>query len=333
MRKGKDRSVVGDGSNLAYIWHLLRFGPEVIQKAISRCPIALARAEYTSFLNNTSDKFRLGVTSGVIARLTPWLDPQIAAITEVTDFNRDALAGELFSFYFATAINKPEHSVVAAFTLNCLLDHLFDDQVQLDHPLTMLMDEFTNYGNIPHIQRKLAVVRNAQVGMVLGMQDIHQLFTVYSNYEAASILKKARTRVFFRPSDLDAEKISRALGKKTIEKRDYISNLVKREFVQELMSAGEVLNMDEDKMLVFTPGTRPVKASRINPGAYNGKLGEAVPDRDEIRVSEAIYSMSAEGARETEYEKEGKKQRNKYAKLPKDKKVRRGGDEWGCGEV
>ncbi len=288
LRKGKV-AAEGEKANLAYIRSLLREGPEEIGKVIENTKIDLARKEYRSFYKNTSPNFRYGVCSGLLVRLNPWVNPKIAALTEVTDFDPAVLKDQLFTFYFVTSTKRPQFKPVSALAFNYIFDLLQSPGFR--YPLTLFLDELTNYGYIPDLPDKLTHIRNQKIGAVLGIQHRIQLSKVYSEKDAHLLLTQPGTRIFFRPRDNDsALTISRSLGNANVKQRKVLSSgaIHEDERQKPLLDASEVERLPKEKIIVLTPNTNPLIADTIKLTEEEEKKIRIPLTRRAIRIEESL---------------------------------------------
>jgi len=294
LRAG-DRAVEGDNANLAHIRRLLREGPEEIGRVVQGSQIDLARREYNSFYKNTSPNFRYGVCSGLLVRLNPWVNPRIAALTEVTDFDPAALKDQLFTFYFVTSTKRPQFKPVAALAFN----HVFDllQTPGFRYPLTLFLDELTNYGYIPDLPDKLTHIRNQQIGAVLGIQHHIQLSKVYQEKDAQLLLTQPGTRIFFRPRDNDsALKISRSLGNTTVHQRKVLPSggIHDDERQKPLLDPSEVERLSKSKIIVLTPSTNPVLIDTFHPTEHDDLCTTPPPRRRKLVIDERLVRQAKE---------------------------------------
>lgn len=288
LRKGKV-SAEGEKANLAYIRSLLREGPEEIGKVMENTKIDLARKEYRSFYKNTSPNFRYGVCSGLLVRLNPWVNPKIAALTEVTDFDPGVLKDQLFTFYFVTSTKRPQFKPVSALAFNYIFDLLQSPGFR--YPLTLFLDELTNYGYIPDLPDKLTHIRNQKIGAVLGIQHRIQMSKVYSEKDAHLLLTQPGTRIFFRPRDNDsALTISRSLGNANIKQRKVLSSgaIHEDERQKPLLDASEVERLPKEKIIVLTPNTNPLIADTIKLTEEEEKKIRIPHSRRQIKIDERL---------------------------------------------
>jgi type IV secretion system protein VirD4 len=247
------------GEHLGYIRAMLREGPDGMAKELLASPVHEAKEDYRGFLNTSREGFRYGVVASLTTRLGLWTNPRIVALTQKTDIDFENLAREKFTFYLSVPANKGYLKPVAALIFNFLLswiqDHHFSD------PPFLCLDEFTNFGMIPDIARKLSIIRHQNISVMLGFQDFAQLEDVYDRTTAKNITKQPQTRIFFRPSEFEAaEAISKMAGKTTVHERKITSSgqIMEHETGRRLIEPEEVLTLDKEKMIVFTPGTPPL---------------------------------------------------------------------------
>ncbi|HMX44518.1 MAG TPA: type IV secretory system conjugative DNA transfer family protein [Candidatus Obscuribacter sp.] len=259
------RSTKGDGANLASIRRLLRTGPHGMVKELEGTRLAVARAEYEAFLNNSSPNFRFGVVSGLLARLSIFANPKVAAATEVTDFSLEELSKELFTMYLAVPVHRPDFLPLAALAFNFIFTFVLSKLDELKHPLTLYLDEFTNYGAIPGIGRYLTVIRNAGVGAVLGVQDLAQLELVYKDKLAQILWSQPRTKILFPPADdRMAERISKMLGLGTEQEVVAASgNLSNRQFPRPLIEPSDLMRLEKEGKYLVLSTTNPAKLDRL----------------------------------------------------------------------
>lgn len=294
LRKSKV-AAEGEKANLAYIRSLLREGPEEIGKLMENTKIDLARKEYRSFYKNTSPNFRYGVCSGLLVRLNPWVNPKIAALTEVTDFDPAVLKDQLFTFYFVTSTKRPQFKPVSALAFNYIFDLLQSPGFR--YPLTLFLDELTNYGYIPDLPDKLTHIRNQRIGAVLGIQHRIQLSKVYSEKDAHLLLTQPGTRIFFRPRDNDsALTISRSLGNANVKQRKVLSSgaIHEDERQKPLLDASEVERLPKEKIIVLTPNTNPLIADTIKLTEEEEKRIRIPLTRRAIRIEESLRQFKNE---------------------------------------
>jgi len=296
--------------HLGYIRALLREGPEGMEKIIKESPVEQVREDYRGFMNTSREGFRYGVVASLITRLGLWSSPKVVALTEKTDIDMDALAHQRFTFYLSVPANKPNLKPVAALVFNYLLNHIQNNH--FDDPPFLLLDEFTNFGMIPKINEKLSIIRHQKISFMLGFQDFAQLDNVYDRGVANDLRKQPRTRIFFRPADYEpAEAISKMAGKTTVFERTISSSgqIQEKEMGRWLIEPSEVMNLPDDRIIVFTPGTPPLMLPAYNWQAFSLATEHPPETRPEIVVSDETIQSCREAKRKQEWQKSWEKEK------------------------
>ena len=296
--------------HLGYIRALLREGPEGMEKIIKESPVEQVREDYRGFMNTSREGFRYGVVASLITRLGLWSSPKVVALTEKTDIDMDALAHERFTFYLSVPANKPNLKPVAALVFNFLLNHIQNNH--FDDPPFLLLDEFTNFGMIPKINEKLSIIRHQKISFMLGFQDFAQLDNVYDRGVANDLRKQPRTRIFFRPADYEpAEAISKMTGKTTVFERTISSSgqIQEKEMGRWLIEPSEVMNLPDDRIIVFTPGTPPLMLPAYNWQDFSLATEHPPEQGPEIVVTDETIQSCREAKRKQEWQRSWEKEK------------------------
>ena len=259
---------------------------------LSNTRTAIARREYRAYLKNTSLNFRNGIMSGLMMRLDLFTNSTVAALTEVTDFALDELKNKLFTIYLATPVHMSEYTPLAVTLFNFSLSMVLKDLDQFKHPLTIIADEFTNFGYLPDMPRYMTVIRNAGIGITLGIQDPVQLERVYKEKDARILFGQPRTKIFFAPADdLVAVRLSKMLGTKT-EREDVSASgqLSNREMPRPLVDASELMRLEKEQKYICLTATETIKLDPIKSWeVYQGPMSYDPPDRATVEVDENYY--------------------------------------------
>ena len=277
--------------NLGYVLRLLNKGAEGLEPVLQNSNIEEARDAYQGFLNNSTESYRNLVAGGLITRLDLWKDPRIKALTETTDIDYEAMAGQLFTWYLATPADKPELKPLAALVFNIALDVVGNSNFQ--YGVALFLDEFTNFGYVRGMPQKLSIIRHDKIPCVLGIQDYIQLEMLYQK-EAPLFLSQPGTRVFFRPNDQQtAERISKGLGivEETRRKITSSGQIHDEKDKYPLLSLDELLNLDATNLIAFTPKTRPLLKKALSWQDYEGETSECEyppPKRSLLDVDETL---------------------------------------------
>jgi type IV secretion system protein VirD4 len=245
------------------IRRLLAQSEKDIAIELHNSPSPLACREYQAFVGHSSDNYRHGVFSGLISRLNPWVTERIVRITCATDLDIEQLQNELFTFYFSVPSRRSDLKPIAALMLNFLIDIALS--ANFKNPLTLVLDEFTNFGYIPGIDQALSIIRRREMSAILGVQDFRQLKVVYGRDRAEIIASQPGTRIFFQPRDFKtAKEISDGLGQQTVLDTKFTDrgSVIERELGRPLMTASELMELG-DQILVLTPSCPPVVCKRF----------------------------------------------------------------------
>ena len=315
---GKKKAKEGGLSNLGHIRSLLRFGPIALNKLITSNGIPEARDRFDEFVRNSSPNFRLGVFSGLIQRLNPWLNPKLIKLTEVSDFSQEDLRQNLFTFYLAYPVHRQDYKPIMSLALNFLTKLAL--RKTFEKPLTLLLDEFAAYGNIPGIDILQATIRNRGIGIVLGFQDQQQLQKVYTAQEAEVLFTNTDTKILFATGSQKAQlQISQMLGKETRVKKQISSSghITKQTYGAPLMEPGEIgTRLKQGEVLVIRNKRNPLIAKTSDPGKYNAYETNYPPPQKPKKVIDPKIFDDIEEAEKLEFsEQEANGQISTYEKL------------------
>ena len=293
------------GENFGYIRRILREGPEGLIPILAASPVEEAREEFRGFSNTARDGFKYGVIAGLMQRLALWVNPRICALTGHTGIDLESLQSELFTFYLAVPAQKTHLKPVAALVFNFILDQALKHNFA--HPLYLSLDEFTNFGMIPSIAQKLSIIRHRNIGALLGVQDFIQLQQVYGKDDALLMRSQPGTKIFFRPRTFDvAKSLSEMGGMTTVYERKVSSSgqITERESGRMLIDPAEVLAMDEQQIIVFTPRTPPLMLPRFTWQDYEDATSFGAVGKPELVIDERLVRECAESKKPPEWEPE-----------------------------
>ena len=212
------------------------------------------------------------------------------ALTETTDIDLDALKDQLFTFYLAIPSRSRDAKLIGSLMVNFLLDHVLEIRPQMKYPITMLLDEFTNFGKISGIEDTLSIIRKNKIGLILGFQNYFQLEKVYSRDEAQIIIDQPATQVYFKQKTFrEARDLSEAIGRTTVEEATVSDSGRVQEFItgRQLITPDELISLTKE-VIVFTADTKPLRLPLTDPLAYEQALSYDAPTREKHQVSEFI---------------------------------------------
>ncbi|HEY9788207.1 MAG TPA: type IV secretory system conjugative DNA transfer family protein [Candidatus Obscuribacterales bacterium] len=307
---------------------LLLTGPTRLAEVLRDSPSMVARMEFEGWMRLSGQTdFRYGVFSGLITKLNPWMTDQMVTLTETTDIDLDALKNKLFTFYVAVPSRSRDSKLIGSLMVNFLLDHILEIRDELKHPITMLLDEFTNFGRIANISETLSIIRKNKIGLVLGFQNYFQLEQVYNRKEAQIIIDMPATQVYFKQKTFaEARQLSEAIGRTTIEEATVNDSGRVHELVQgrALITPDELINLNNE-VIIFTADTKPLKLPITSPTAYEHALAYEPPERKQHEVSEFVRQRGGIArAQAEEVEAASKSGRNSERRSSSNKRERRG---------
>ena len=271
-------------------WLLLQ-GPDRLADILKKSPSDVAQMEFEGWMRLSGEtNFKYGVFSGLITKLNPWMTDQMVTLTETTDIDLDALKEQLFTFYLAVPSRSRDSKLIGSLMVNFLLDHILEIREQMKYPMTMLLDEFTNFGKISGIGDTLSIIRKNKIGLILGFQNYFQLEQVYSRREAQIIIDMPATQVYFKQKTFqEARELSDAIGRTTVEEASVNDSGRVQEFIQgrHLITPDELISLNKE-VIIFTADTRPLKLPLTEPTAYEQTASYNPPVRDKHEVSEFV---------------------------------------------
>lgn len=320
---GKQKSKEGGPANLGHIRSLLRYGPLRLNEIINKNGIPESRDRFDEFIRNSSPNFRLGVFSGLIQRLDPWINPKLIKLTEVSDFTEQDLKKQLFTFYLAYPVHREDYKPMMALALNFLCR--LPLRQEFDRPLTLLLDEFAAYGHVPGIDNLQATIRNRRIGMLLGFQDMQQLQKVYTQHEADNLFTNTDTKIMFATGSPKTQQlISQILGQETRVKKQVSStgHVTKTTFGAPLLGPGEVgTRIKDGQVLVIRNRRNPLLADTCDRGKYNAYGTDyPPPSKPKKHIDPAIFDQVELAAQLEFSQDEADQQAIKYEQLWKAKR-------------
>lgn len=292
-------------------WLILQ-GPDRLSQILRRSPSDVAQMEFEGWMKLSGETdFKYGVFSGLITKLNPWMTDQMVTLTETTDIDLEEFKNRKFTFYLAVPSRSRDSKLIGSLMVNFLLDHILEIREEMKYPVTMLLDEFTNFGKISGIGDTLSIIRKNKIGLILGFQNYAQLEQVYSRREAQIIIDMPATQVYFKQKTFkEAKELSEAIGRTTIEEASVSDSGRVQEFIQgrALITPDELISL-KDEVIVFTADTKPLRLPLTSPTAYELALAYDAPVREKHEVSEFVRKRGhmARNQKKAQEEKEQQK--------------------------
>ena len=249
-----------------------------------------------------SEEVRGGWVANATRALNLWRDPIVAANSRTSDFRlRDIQYGKhQVSVYLVIPPGdlKRLSPLVRLFfqqLTDALTEQLKDehlgDEVESRHRLLMLMDEFPQFGNMSKIESAISYTAGYDIRWFFICQGLPQLDRIYGRDN--SILANCHTRLAYRCNDdKNAKRLSQLLGKATAVKeqegesgkKSVLSSMDKRslshvQYARDLMTPGELQQLDEERVVIMTAGKPPVLGHKLRyyehsefTNRYRGKI-------------------------------------------------------------
>ena len=229
-------------------------------------------------------KFKLaaGKTSKSIliscgARLAPFDIAELRELTFYDEMELDMIGDQRTAMFIIISDTDDTFNFLVAIMYTQLFNLLCDraDDVhggRLPYHVRLLLDEFSNIGQIPKFDKLIATIRSREISASIILQSQSQLKTIYKD-AAETILGNCDTMLFLGGKEGSTLKeISENLGKETIDlyntsdtrgqSRSYGLNYQKTG--KELMSRDELAVMDGNKCILQLRGVRPFLSDKFD---------------------------------------------------------------------
>ena len=238
----------------------------------------LAKRKPNSFAVRQYLKYKLasGKTARSIliscgARLAPFDIPQLREIMRYDELELDKLGDRKTSLFFIISDTDSTYNFIVALAFSQLFNLLCEraDNVfggRLPHHVRILWDEAANTGQVPQLEKLVAVIRSREVSLCLLYQQLSQCKAIYKD-NSETILGNMDSVVFLggRESSTIKEISENWLGKATIsmqtegrsrgQSESYNQNT--QRLGRELMTPSELSTMPGNKCILQLRGLPP----------------------------------------------------------------------------
>ena len=179
----------------------------------------------------------------------------IYIITPEGDTTFNWLAACLYSQIFTLLYKKGEENSVKR----------GNDDVSLDVPVRLLIDEMANIGSIPNFNEKLSTMRKYKISAMPIFQSRSQLDGCFDK-QAETMIENCDTMVFLGGAgEKTTKELSGKLGKETIKTFSYGQSYGKsgsssdnrQEIAHDVLSPDEIARLRNDECLIWIRGLRP----------------------------------------------------------------------------
>ena len=205
------------------------------------------------------------------ARLAPFDIPQLREIMSYDEMELDRIGDRKTAVFFAISDTTPTYNFLVALAFSQMFNLLCEraDNVhggRLPHHVRVLWDEAANTGQVPQLEKLVAVIRSREVSLCLFYQQLAQCKAIYDKH-AETILGNMDSVVFLggREASTIKEISENWLGKSTIsmqtdgrtrgQSESYSQNT--QRLGRELMTPSELATMPGDRCILQLRGLPP----------------------------------------------------------------------------
>ena len=205
------------------------------------------------------------------SRLAPFDIPQLREIMSYDELELDRIGDRKTAVFFTISDTTPTYNFIVALAFSQMFNLLCEraDNVhggRLPHHVRVLWDETANTGQVPSLEKLVAVIRSREVSVCLFYQQYAQCKAIYKD-NAETILGNMDSVVFLggRESSTIKEISENWLGKATIsmqtegrshgQSESYNQNT--QRLGRELMTPSELATMPGDKCILQLRGLPP----------------------------------------------------------------------------
>ena len=222
-------------------------------------------------------KFKLasGKTSKSIliscgARLAPFDIGELREIVSYDEMQLDRMGDRKTATFFMISDTDVSYNFIVALAFSQMFNLLCeraDNKYggRLPHHVRVLWDEAANTGQVPQLEKLVAVIRSREISLCLFLQAQSQLKAIYKDH-CETILGNMDSVIFLGGREHSTVKeISEALGKETIsmytdsrtrgQQESYGQNL--QRLGKELMTVDELTTMPGDRCILQLRGLHP----------------------------------------------------------------------------
>lgn len=211
------------------------------------------------------------------ARLAPFDIQELREIMSYDEMELDMIGDQKTAMFVIISDTDDTFNFVVAIMytqlFNLLCDKADDEHGgRLPYHVRLLLDEFSNIGQIPKFDKLIATIRSREISASIILQSQSQLKTIYKD-AAETITGNCDTVLFLGGKESSTLKeISETLGKETVDlyntsdtrgtSQSYGLNYQKTG--KELMSRDELAVMDGNKCILQLRGVRPFLSNKYD---------------------------------------------------------------------
>ena len=212
------------------------------------------------------------------SRLAPFDIPQLREIMSYDELELDRIGDRKTAVFFTISDTTPTYNFIVALAFSQMFNLLCEraDNVhggRLPHHVRVLWDEAANTGQVPNLEKLVAVIRSREVSLTLFYQQLAQCKAIYDK-NAETILGNMDSVIFLggRESSTIKEISENWLGKATIsmqtdgrtrgQSESYSQN--NQRLGRELMTPSELATMPGDRCILQLRGLPPFYSKKYD---------------------------------------------------------------------
>jgi type IV secretion system protein VirD4 len=241
-----------------------------------RKPDCFAVKQYRKY-KLSSGKTAKSILISCGARLAPFDIPQLREIMSYDELELDRMGDKRTATFFVISDTTQTYNFIVALAFSQMFNLLCEraDNVhggRLPHHVRVLWDEAANTGQVPQLEKLVAVIRSREISLALLYQAQSQCKAIYKD-NADTIIGNMDTSIFLggkEPTTL--KELATALGKETIDTfntgesrgREVSHSLNYQKLGKDLMSQDELAVMDGGKCILQLRGVRPFLSEKYD---------------------------------------------------------------------
>jgi len=234
-----------------------------------RKPDHFAVRQYKKF-KNASGKTMKSILISCGARLAPFDIGELREVITYDELQLDRMGDRKTATFFIISDTNITYNFLVALAFSQMFNLLCeraDNKYggRLPHHVRILWDEAANTGQVPQLEKLVAVIRSREISLCLFLQAQSQLKALYKDH-AETILGNCDSVIFLGGREHSTIKeLSEVLGKGTISNQtegrtrgqspSYNQNM--QQLGRELMTMDELTTMPGDKCILQLRGLRP----------------------------------------------------------------------------
>jgi type IV secretion system protein VirD4 len=236
------------------------------------------------------------------ARLAPFDIPQLREIMSYDELELDRMGDRKTATFFVISDTDNTYNFIVALAFSQMFNQLCeraDNKYggRLPHHVRVLWDEAANTGQVPQLEKLVAVIRSREISLCLFLQTQAQLKALYKD-NAETIIGNMDSVIFLGGREhTTVKELSEALGKETISmytesvtrgmQESHGQNL--QRLGKELMTIDELTTMDGSKCILQLRGLRPFLSPKYDLKKHpNYKYTAEADKRNSFDISSLI---------------------------------------------